>query len=88
MATAYEPLMLIKAQHHAQRVGCPRCAAGIFMEQLFHESMTMHQFRCVICGWRDDVRYMDTLTDREFERQERRAATEEAKGFAGKITED
>lgn len=79
-----EPLTIIKAQRYAQVHGCPRCQSTIFIEQCYHEAETIHQFRCVACGWRDDVRHINDLVTREVERQEKRAATQESDPWMGK----
>ncbi len=83
-STTIRLMKLRQVYRYAEVSSCPRCQGSIFVEETYHEAQTLHEFRCIICGWRDDVRHMDTLVAREAERQAQRAATQHAGAWSKK----
>ena len=79
-----ESFAIRKARAYAKTATCPRCSGFILVEYCYdcvssYTEMAV-QFRCVECGWRDDVQQIHALAARELERQQQRRA--EHKGFS------
>jgi len=55
---------------------CPRCTGFTILEPLYATEglriVATTQFRCVMCGWRDDVAQQGKFSERELDRQAQR----------------
>lgn len=67
------PRVILKAQEYVECTHCFRCNGRLVLEECYSlESDPIMQFRCLECGWRDDITYLEQLVERERDREERR----------------